>query len=194
LGGSKKSGIRRSLERLLIAELLARGFEHWPETIDSRRSPFGVMRRRTERGIELIEVRFNKYRTSHFNFHIAHVTSEKTVWKDPKPMEQQLPFDVDPNFVVWRRGLVFRRWFGVKKYAREGIRDEEFDTAVRQALGYLPMIEAYFQRGNRTLAMEKYPQGLRDDLAYWSVCTFAVIGSIWGLVWGVGWLWRHLFW
>lgn len=190
---SRRTGIRRSLEKLLFPELSARGFEHLPETNDPQLAPFGRFRRRGERGLELIEVTFSKYRTSHFRFHIAIAREGASVWKTSKPVEDMWSLDVDPNFLVWRRGLVFRRWFGVRKYARQGITEQEYDAAVQQAIDYLPMIERYFRHGSRSLlAMAKYPQGLKDDLAYWGWCAVGVLAPAYAMVWALGWLWRQL--
>ena len=188
---SRKTGIRLSIEKLLIPEFVARGFEQVPPIRDSQLSPFGRYRRRSERGFDIIEIGFSKNRTSHFCLHIAQATG-KTVWKTVQTLEEQWPLDVDPNFVVFRRGLVFRRWFGVRKYAREGISEAEYDSAVKEAIGGLPMIERYFAQGKTTLAMEKFPQGLTDDLGYIGLCFFAVVGTCFSLIWVAGWLWRHL--
>jgi hypothetical protein len=192
LARSQRKGIRLSIEKVLIPELLARGFEQYPPVRDPQLSPFGRFRRRSGRGVELLEVRFNKNRTSHFHFHIALVTAESTVRRKLIPIDDQWPIDVDANFVVWRRGLVFRRWFGVKKYAREGISGAEYDASVMQAIETLPMIERYFARGRRTLAMEKFPQGLSDDLPYLFLCFVAVVGTFCALLWVAGWTWRLL--
>ena len=192
MGGSKKTGVRRSIERLLIPELVARGFERVPPVQDAQLSPFGRLRRRGERGLDLIEIRFNKDRTSHFHFYIARATGESTIWRKPVPIEDQWPIDVKPSFLVWRRGRVFRHWFGVKKYAREGITEQEYDDAVRVAIAYVPMIERYFLRGTRTLAMEKFPQGITDDLAYWGLCAGVILGPVFLAIWTAGWVVRNL--
>jgi hypothetical protein len=184
---SRKTGIRLGIERLLIPDLLVRGFEQVPPT----REGFGRFRRRSERGFDIIEIAFNKNRTSHFCMHVAQATG-KSVWKTVQTLEEQWPLDVDPNFMVFRRGLVFRRWFGVRKYAREGISEAEYDVAVKQAVDYLPVIERYFATGKTTLAMAKFPQGPWDDMRYVGLCLAAVVGALFALLWVAGWLWRYL--
>ena len=189
---SRKTGIRRSIEKLLIPELEARGFQQLSEIRDPQLSPFGRLRRPAERGLELIEVRFNKNRTSHFHFHIALAKEGSVVWNQSIPLDDMWPVDADPNFIVWRRRLVFRRWFGVRKYARQGITEQEYDAAVQEAIGYLPMIERYFRDGTRTLAMGRYPQGVGSELAYVGLCAISVLGPFIALAWLAGWLWRQL--
>ena len=138
-------------------------------------------------------IRFNKNRTSHFNFHIARVISEQTVWgTEAVPPHAQWPSQVDPNYLVWRREWVFRHWFGVRKKAREGITEQEYDGAVNEAIARLPVIDRYFQSGKTTLAMAKYPQGPTDDLAYLGLCIAVVLGVFFGGLWVVGWMVRQL--
>ena len=184
---SRKTGIRLGIERLLIPELQARGFEQVPPI----REGFGRFRRRTDRGFDIIEIDFLQKPHVAFCLHIAQATG-KTVWKTVQTLEEQWPLDVEPNFKVYRRGLVFRHRFGVRKYAREGISAAEYDEAVKQAIDCLPVIERYFATGKTTLAMEKFPQGPLDDLGYIGLCSLAVVGTSFTLIWVAGWLWRHL--
>ena len=189
---SRKTGIRKSIEKLLIPALVARGFEHSPGTRDSMLEPFGRFLRRT-RGLEMVVIRFNKNRTSHFNFHIARAVSEETVWGSRLiTPEDQWPTDVDPNYLVWKRGWVFRRYFGVRKKAREGIEEREYDAAVEEAVASLRWVDGYFEKGRTKLAMEKYPQGIADDLPYIGLCITVVLGPLLGGVWMLGWIFRHL--
>ena len=189
---SRKAGIRRSIEKLLIPQLVARGFEHSPATQDSTLEPFGRFLRRTN-GVEIVVIRFNKNRTSHFNFHIARATKPEAKWgAGTIPIEDQWPLHVDPNFLVWKRGLVFRRYFGVRKTAKEGIEEREYDAAVEEAVARLPVIDRYFERGRTTLAMEKYPQGPADDWSYRGLCIAVVLGTFLSAVWAVGWIVRNL--
>jgi hypothetical protein len=125
--------------------------------------------------------------------HVARAISEKTVWgTESVPLDAQWPYQVDPNYLVWRRGWVFRHWFGVGKKAREGISEQEYDDAVKVAIARLPSIDRYFERGKTTLALAKYPQGPTDDLAYFGLCIAVVLGIFFGGLWVVGWLVRQL--
>ena len=189
---SRKTGIRRSIEKLLIPALVARGFEQSPATESALLEPFGRFLRRTN-GVEIIVIRFNKDRTSHFHFHIARATTPDAIWADaPIPVEDQWPMHVRPNYLVWKRGLVFRHWFGVRKKAREGIEEREYDAAVVEAVARLPLIDRYFERGTTTLAMGKYPRGPADDWPYRSLCITVVLGTLFAGACVLGWIIRHV--
>jgi len=193
LARSRKTGVRLSIERLLIPALAARGFEHLPATDDAQLEPFGRFRRRTDRGLEIIEIPFNKNRTSHFCLHFARATGEPVAWiKGPVPIEDQWAMHVDPNFVLFRQGFLFRYRFGVRKYAREGISEAEYDAAVMKAVESLPIIERYFEKGKTTLAMRKFPDGPGDNLAYAGLCIGVVLGTFYAVLWVVGYLVRQL--
>jgi hypothetical protein len=192
LAKSRKSGIRRSIERLLIPALLARGFEHVPATDDAQLNPFGRFRRRTDRGFEIIQIPFNKNRTSHFCLHFARTTGESVPWfNGPLAPEDQWAWHVDPNFQLFKLRLVFRYRFGVRKYARQGITDAEYDAAVMEAVENLPLIERYFETGKTTLAMHKYPEGPGEGLVYFALCAAVLLGGFYALLWLVGFLVRQ---
>jgi len=141
----------------------------------------------------MVVIRFSKYRTSHFHFHIARATTPDAVCADgPIPIEDQWPMHVDPNFLVWKRGLVFRRYFGVRKKVKEGIDEHEYDAAVDEAIARLPLIDRYFERGKTTLAMGKYPRGPGDDWPYLVLCIAVVLGSFLAGAWLLGWIFRLL--
>jgi hypothetical protein len=190
---SRKQGIRRSVEQLLVPALVARGFEHLPATDDAQLSPFGRFRRRTERGFELIEIPFNKNRTSHFCLHFARFTGTPAPsWAGNLAPDDRCVWHIVPNYQLFRRPLIFRYRFGVRKYAREGITEAEYDAAVMAAVESLPLVERYFSKGKTTLAMHKYPDGLRDNLGYVGLCITVVLGSVYAAIWTVGFLVRHL--
>ena len=182
---SRKTGIRRAIEQQLIPELLARGFVQEPDTSDPQLNPFGRFVRPAGAGFDVVVIHFNKYRTSRFHFHIA---------RSARAIEASMrwPWNVRPNFVVWRRGLIYRRWFGVRKRAREGIGEPEYADAVRIAVRRLAVVERVLETRRRSLFVEEFPQGLREGLAYWAWCLASVVVPGCAAAWLVGWLWRHL--
>ena len=185
MAGSKRKGIRLAIEQRLIPELLARGFVQEPETSDQQLKPFGNFVRRGDHGVDIVAIYFNKNRTSHFHFHVARSAQ-------PLPTPVQWPWSVRPNFVVWRRGLIYRRWFGVRKRARDGISADEYDAAVRVAIRRLEVVERVLATNRGSLYVEEFPQGLRESLPYWTWCLLSVLVPLYAVAWALGWLWRHL--
>jgi hypothetical protein len=182
---SRKTGIRRAIEQLLVPELVARGFVPEPDASGGNLDPFGRFVRRSERGVDVLVIHFNKNRPSHFHFHVARASLVEGASK-------RFPAGIEPNFVVWRRGLIYRRWFGVKKFAREGISAEEYAAAVRASMRRLDVVERVLESGKRSLYVEEFPQGWREALGYWAFCLLTVLLPVCAAVWLGGWFWRHL--
>ena len=182
---ARRKGIRLAIEESLIPELLARGFVHELETADPQLNPFGRFVRQGEHGVDVLVIHFNKNRTSHFHFHVARSA-------EPKADPWRWPWNVRPNFVVWRRGLIYRRWFGVRKRAREGISADEYAAAVRVAIQRLEVVERVLATNQRSLYVEEFPQGIRESVAYGTWCLLSVLVPLYAAAWLLGWIWRHL--
>jgi hypothetical protein len=176
-----KQNIRRSMERLLLPALATRGFEHVPAAPNELLRPYGRFRRLREGVFEVIEIQFNKNRTSRFRLNLARTTDE-----------HQWAQDVLPHFHLTARGLTLRRWFGVRKEAREGITESEYDAAVKDVIALLPEVERLFATGRTTRRIERMPMTRWAYLAGMGETLIIVVIPILALVWIVGWLFRNL--
>ena len=61
------------------------------------------------------------------------------------------------------------------------------------ALRCLPRIERLLATGrSRSLYVERFPQGLVEELPYWAFCAAVVLTPILAAAWLAGWLFRQL--
>jgi hypothetical protein len=181
VGGSKLN-VRRSVERLLIPALLARGFEQLPDPDKDVLHPFGQFRRQAGDGaFEWVEVQFDKYRSSNFQIHFA-VTREPEAWLGR----------VVPRFRLVRRRWTTYGWFGVQKKAREGISEAEYDAAVEEAVRLLPEIERVFAGGRPGWHVVQNPGSARGYFAHLGLVLVVFATPFLVLAWLLGWLSRNL--
>ncbi len=196
MAATKKYNIRRSIERHLIPALEARGFKRAPDNSESRdplHNPYGRFRRHTGRGFDLIEIQFHKDRLSRFRLNLASAAGGEWPWPQaPIPLEDQWTAHVFPNYYFTDRGLVFRRWFGVRKLARQGITEGEYDAAVDKVIRLLPQVDRLFATGRPSRRMQRMPEGALRFLAYAGQCLLAVVIPVYFAAWLVGWLVRNL--
>ena len=185
----------RSVERLLIPEIVARGFVQGPRCDPSSNDPYGPFRRKSERGIELVELHFDKNLRSQFRLNVGVATKPFVMpfgGRVVPPEEQSVSQTGNPFFILWRRGLIFRHWFGVPKLAKDGVSEAEFDAAVNPAIKLLPQIERLFETGKASRNMVRYPQGPLEGWGYVALCAITVLIPFSAMLWIVGWISRHL--
>jgi hypothetical protein len=179
---ASKLNVRRSVERLLIPALAARGFEPVPGDAKDLLNPYGRFRRRAADGaFEIVEIHFNEYRTSHFQLHFA-VTRQDHDWV----------VHVIPRFRLVRRRWTTYGWFGVRKKAREGISEAEYDAAVEEAIRLVPEIQRVFAEGRPGWHVVGNPQSAGDFLAHLGLLLVVFVTPFLFLAWLLGWLYRNL--
>jgi hypothetical protein len=80
----------------------------------------------------------------------------------------------------------------VRKEAREGITESEYDAAVKDVIALLPEVERLFATGRTTRRIERMPMTRWAYLAGMGETLIIVVIPILALVWIVGWLFRNL--
>ncbi len=179
---ASKLNIRRSVERLLIPALAARGFERVPDTESDLLNPYGRFRRRASDGnLEIVEIHFNKNRTSHFQLHFAVTRQELDGVRQ-----------VLPRFCLVRRRWATYGWFGVRKTASEGIAEVEYDAAVEEAIRLLPVVERTLSNGRDGYHVVRNPESAAGYFAHLGLLLVVFATPFLFLAWLLGWLYRNL--
>ena len=193
MAADKKLNVRRSIERLLLPALVARGFRQSDADARNIHNPYGRFRRHAAHGIEIVEVQFNKNNLARFRLNLAVATAAcASLQGAPIAPEDQWVGMVLPRYHMTRCGTPFRIWFGVRKPARKGITEAEFDAAVELVIRRIPQIERLFATGKRSWRMEENPVRASVFVLQMILGILAIGIPIGALLWLAGYLVRHL--
>ncbi len=149
---AKKLSIRRSIERLLFPELERRGFQRIPPAQYDRLLPFGKFVRQGARGLDVLELQFDKYTATRFRLNLWVVPPGRTLEEPWRAGDPELS-----HYYFTRRGLVLRPWFGVRR-RRPPPGVPEYDRAVNEVISLLPEVDDLFRSGRETRRMERMPE------------------------------------
>lgn len=184
MAAKKKLNIRRSIERLLLPDLERRGFTRIQPGGNDNLMPYGPFVRDGARGVEQIELQFDKYQSSRFRLYL----------RIDAPGSRPGNYLRVPGYPeIWhlRAGLLLNIWFGVpRRKDGRSITEAEYDAVVAKVIALLPQIEAVFKSGRRTWYVRP---GIGPILAIPLYMAFLVyVVPVLALLWVAGLIVRNL--